>query len=825
VNTWQLALRFLRADLRSGELRALLLSVGLAVTALTAVAFFTDRVGRGLERQGAHLLAADLVFEHGEALAVPLAEEAQQRGLSVARTLEFPSVIFDQDRPVLVQVKVVGPGYPLRGQLELESRPAQGPPETGSTWVEPRLLTTLDAALGDTLPLGETRLVIDDAIVYEPDRGGDLVRFAPRLIINYEDAANSGLLGPASRVKHRLLVAGEPGDVAAYAKWARPRLAEGTEVLSVANARPELRVALERGGRFLGLAALCAVLLAGAAVALSTHLFVERQTDAAAVLRCFGLSGGRIFGAFVVRLLMLGTLASVVGIGLGYLAQFALSALIGHWFGDGLPLPGPTPALQGLAIGLVLLLGFALPPLLRLRRVPTLRVLRRDLDAPPVSSWLAWVFAGGSMALLVIWQAGDAQLAYRVLAGVGATLLLLGAAARGLIALLRRVAHRRNAAWAFGLATLARRPGLTALQAAGFGLGILALLLLAMVRVDLLSAWRASLPAETPDHFMLNIQPDEVSELRALLASHATVNSGVYPMIRGRLVQIADRQVEPDSYASPRARRLAAREFNLSEATKLQSDNRIVSGRWWNAAQTDEPWFSVEEGLAEALGIRQGDRLTFDVAGQRVSGEVVNLRKVQWDSFNVNFFVVGTPGLMQDLPATYVTSFHLRPDEQSLIGEIARRFPSASVLDVKPLIEQVRSVMDQGVRAVEAVFLFTLAAGVLVLFAAVQASRDERATETAVLRTLGAPRRRILGSALAEFGSLGLLSGVLAAVVASVVGYVLATRVFELPWELDLQLWAAGAAIGTLSVTLAGIAATYPLLNTPPARVLRSRLG
>jgi putative ABC transport system permease protein len=825
MNPWQLAARFLRADLRSGELRALLLSVGLAVTALTAVAFFTDRVGRGLERQGAHLLAADLALEHGRALGDAFTAEAERRGLRFARTMEFPSVVFHDDRPVLVQVKVVGPGYPLRGELRLGTGPATAPPPEGSAWVEQRLLTTLAAAIGGTLPLGEIRLRIADTIAHEPDRGGNLVRFAPRVLIGYADAERSGLLGPASRVKHRLLLAGDAAAVTGYQRWARQRLPEGTELLTIANARPELRVALERGGRFLGLAALCAVLLAGAAVALSTHLFVERQTDAAAVLRCLGLPGGRIFAAFALRLALLGLAASLAGSAAGYLAQFGLSALIGHWFGEGLPLPGPLPALHGLAIGLVLLLGFALPPLLRLRRVPPLRVLRRDLDPPPVAAWLAWGLAAGSMAALVLWQAGDLALAGRVLGGVAATVLLLALAARALLTGLRRVARRSRAAWAFGLATLARRPGLTALQAAGFGLGILALLLLAMVRVDLLSAWRDSLPADTPDHFMLNIQPDEVAELQGLLAAHGIANSGVYPMIRGRLTHIGERAVDPEDYDSPRARRLAAREFNLSHATEMQADNRLVAGQWWQASELDEPWFSVEQGLAAALGIRRGDSLRFDVAGQPVSGRVVSLRKVQWDSFNVNFFVIGTPGLMAGLPATFVTSFHLRPGEDALIGEIARRFPSASVLDVKPLLAQVRAVVNQGVRAVEAVFLFTLAAGMLVLFAAVQASRDERATETAVLRTLGAPRRRILGAALAEFGTLGLLSGTLASAAASAVGYVLATRVFELPWQLDLGLWATGAAIGAASVVLAGVAATYPLINTPPAQVLRTRLG
>ncbi len=825
MKAWRLAQRFLRSDLRSGELRALLLSIGLAVAALSAVAFFTDRVDRGLARQGAELLAADLAIETGTPPVPAWLTEATRRGLESAEILEFPSVVFKDDQPVLVQVKGIGPGYPLRGQLLLEAGSPSAPPAPDRVWVEPRLLQLLEASLQGRITLGGRDYVLDGVVTEEPDRGGDLVRFAPRLLLSLEGVERSGLIGPASRVKYRLLLAGEAGAIDSYRRWIEQRLPPGTEVLSVANARPELRAALERGGRFLSLAALCAALLAGAAVALSTRLFVHRQTDAAAMLRCLGAPGRQIFLAFAIRLSVLGLCAALAGVLVGFLAQFGLTALLGQWFGDRLPAPGLAPAGQGLATGLALLLGFALPPLLRLRQVPPLRALRRDIGLPRAGTWVAWVCAALSIAALVIWQAGDLRLATRVLGGVLTALLLLVAAARGLVALLVPLRSRGGSAWRYGLAALARRPGLTALQAAGFGLGILALLLLAVVRVDLLAAWRASLPPGTPQYFMLNIQADEVAGLERLLTERGIQNSGIYPMIRGRLVRIGAQAIDPEDYESPRARRLAAREFNLSAATRQQADNRISAGRWWRDDEADRPWFSVEQGLAESLGIALGDQLTFDVAGQLVTGEVTSLRTVQWDSFNVNFFVTGTPGLMQGLPGSFITSFHLGPAQQDLIGTLARQFPSASVLDVQPLLARVRSVIDRGVRAVEAVFLFTLVAGVLVLYAAVQASRDERAIETAVLRTLGASRRRVLRGVLAEFATLGLLAGGLAASMATAVGYVLARQVFDLPWTANPWLWLAGTGLGAVGVALAGWAATATLVSTPPAQVLRSRFG
>lgn len=822
---WRLALRFLKADLRSGELRGLLVSVGLAVTALTSVTFFTDRVERGLERQGSHLLAADLVLQHNQPLPIGVATEAQTLGLNTTRTLEFPSVIFDSDRPVLIQVKAIGAGYPLRGDLILDTgSSAQRPPAADAVWVEPRLLRTLAAQPGDPVKLGDAQWRIAGIIDQEPDRGGNLIRVAPRVMLDLAQIERTGLIGPASRVKHRLLIAGPANLLAEFRQRVEDRLPQGAEILTVANARPELRLALEQGSRFLGLAALCAVLLAGAAVALATHRFVRRQTDSAAMLRCFGLQSRHIFAAFALRLCILGLGAALSGIFGGYLFQFGLTAIIGNWFADELPQPGFFPAIHGLLVGLALLLGFALPPLLRLREVPTLRVLRRDLDPPPATAWLGFAIAGSTMSLLIIWQAGDLNLAVRILGGVLGTLLALVLTARGLIGVLRLRSGSTGSAWARGLGNLRRRPDLASLQAAGFGLGILALLLLALVRVDLLAAWRANLPPQAPDHFLLNIQPDDVADLNRFLDTERLRHSGVYPMIRARLTAIGGRRVDPETYESPRARRLAAREFNLSYAEDMQSDNRLAAGDWWSPVQRDIPMFSVEVGLAQALGIEMGDVLQFDVAGQRVTGPVTSLREVQWDSFNVNFFVIGTPVPLAHLPATFVTSFHLPADREGVIDGLAQQFPSASVLDVKPLLAQVRAIMNQGSRAIEAVFLFALAAGVLVLFAAVQTSREERALETAVLRTLGAPRSHLLRSSLIEFGVLGLLAGLLAAAMASGVEYMLATHVFALPWTPNLALWISGAAIGMLCVTASGVLATYPLINTAPIRVLRAKL-
>ncbi|MEJ2694225.1 MAG: FtsX-like permease family protein [Candidatus Thiodiazotropha sp.] len=398
--------------------------------------------------------------------------------------------------------------------------------------------------------------------------------------------------------------------------------------------------------------------------------------------------------------------------------------------------------------------------------------------------------------------------------------LLLGVS-RLLVHLLKPLRSRSAGSWRYGLASLSRNPITTSVQLTGFGLGITVLLILAMVRVDLLDDWRKALPAESPNQFLINIQPGEVAGVKSRLEAGGISTKGLYPMIRGRLLRIDEHAVSADDYRSARAQRLATRDFNLSFANEIQNDNRILAGEWWREQERDKPWFSVEQGIAETLGIPLGSQLTFEVAGREIQGEVTNLRSVQWDSFNVNFFVIGTPGLMRELPASYITSFYLPPEKRPVLYKLIQQYPSITALDVSALMQQVRGIMDRGVMAVESVFLFTLAAGVIVLYAGIQASRELRVQEAAILRTLGLSRRRLLISVWLEFALLGGLAGLISAGVASAISYSLASRVFELPWQPDPWMWVAALFGGALGVGLAGTAASWHLFNTPPIAVLR----
>lgn len=823
-----LALRQTWRDARGGELRVLAAALVIACAAVAAVGFFTDRIRLVLDHQAGELLAADLVIAGTQPPADFLDAEAARRGLAHARTLTFPSVVLNGETSALAELKAVAPGYPLRGTLKVAPEPyapatdSHGIPARGTVWADAQLLGELGAQVGDRLDVGAGSYTIARVLAYEPDRGGDLFSLAPRLLMHLDDVPATQLVQPGSRVTWRLLLAGAPEALAGYRDWLGLRLPASARVQDVREARPELRVALERAGRFLGLAATAAVLVAGVGIAIAARRYALRHRDAVALMRCFGVTQRRVLALYGIELVLLGLAGGLVGAALGWLAQQGLASILGTLAGGELPAASWRPLPATLATGLVAVLGYAAPPLAQLRTVPPLRVLRRE--SAPADPWTAagYVSATLAAAALVLWQAGEPRLAGYVLAGTLATGVVLAAGAWALTRLLGRLRARVGVAWRFGLANVARRGGASVVQVVAIGIGLMVLLVLTLVRTDLLAGWRASLPPEAPNRFLINIQPGEVAALQAQLRADGLGGAALHPMVRGRLTQIGDRPVAAADYAEPRAQRLVEREFNLSWAARPQPDNRIVAGTWFGADARGRPEVSVEQGLAETLGIRLGDRLRFAVAGQTVEGTVTSLRSVEWDSFNVNFFVVFPPGVLDALPATWITSFYLPPGRQALVAELVRAHPSVTVLDIEALMQKVREIVERVVLGVEYVFLFTLAAGLAVLYAAIQATHDERRHEAALARTLGAPRSVVLQGLIAEFAVLGLLAGVLAATGASALGWGLARQVFDFAYRPDPLLWLAGAAAGVFGVGLAGLAGTRAVLDQPPLATLRA---
>jgi putative ABC transport system permease protein len=821
-----LGLRMLRRDWRSGELAVLALALMVAAGSVTTVGFFADRVREALSRQANRLLGADLVVVTDRGVPEALAREAAARGLATARSHRFPSMVGARGEAVLTEVKAVSENYPLRGELKVADAP-QGPeraarsaPRPGSVWADRKLAARLGVNVGDELEVGALRLPVAAIVTDEPDQSVGFVSLGPRLLMNLADLPATRLIQPGSRVTYRLLLAGEPEAVTAFRRWAQPRLGSGEKLEGVRDARPEVKGALEKADQFLGLAALAAVVLAAAAIALAARRFSARHLDGCAMMRCLGARQVQIVQIHLWHLTALGLAASAAGCVLGFLAQEVLARWLEVLVGGELPPPTPVPVLHGLLAGAALLLGFALPPILNLRNVPTLRVLRREVGPPRRASLAGYAVGVALLAALVLWRASDLALGVYVLAAFSLALLLF--AATGWVALraLKLAQNVSGITWRYGIASVRRRAAGSLVQAVALGLGLMALLTLTVVRNDLLSSWQGRMPPQAPNRFLVNIQPDQLQPVAEFLAERGVARPSLYPMVRGRLTAINGRPVVSMDYPDPRAQRLVEREFNLSWAEQPQPDNRIVAGEWWPAGGGGN-LLSVEEGIAQTLGIRLGDILTYDVAGTLFEARVANLRKVEWDSFRVNFFVIAAPGLLERFPASFITAFHLPPDRARVMHELVRAYPNVLVVDVTAIMEQVSRTMDQVSRAVEFVFLFTLAAGVVVLYAAIVASQDERLRETAILRTLGGRRRQLLSAQAAEFLALGAMAGLFAATGATALGWILAQFVLRLPYGFNPWLWPLGIGAGALGVALAGLLGTRRVLGHPPLAALR----
>lgn len=828
MNTLKLSLRMLRRDWRSGELYALALALVIAVGGVTSVGFFADRVSQALKRQASQLLGADLVLVSDHPLRPEFEVEARRRGLATAAVVSFPSMVVSGGRTQLAEIKAVGAGYPLRGRLRIADvpqgaeRPASGVPAPGTVWLEARLLNQLGFESGGVLELGQARLAAGAVLTFEPDRGGDLFSIAPRLLMNLADIPKTGLEQPGSRISYRLLLAGEGKAVSGYRSWAERHIGRGERLEGVSDARPEIRAALERAGQFLGLAALTSVVLAAVAIVLAARRFLHRHLDSCAVMRCLGGTQALIFRLYLYQFLALGAAASLAGCLLGYAAQWVLADRLGALVASDLPLPSLLPVAQGVLTGMATLLGFALPFLLQLKQVPTLRVLRRELGAPKRMSLVSFAAGFAVLSALLLWQAGELKLGLYVLAGLIAAVVVALLLALGLIRALAPLRRRVGAAWRFGLANIARRPGASAGQVVALGLGLMALLLLTLVRGDLMASWQDTLPERAPNRFVINIQPDQLQSLREFFANRRLPEAEFFPMVRGRLVAINGRPVSAAGYADERAKRLVEREFNLSWASRMQSDNRLVAGRWWTAADHGKALLSVEQGIAQTLGIAPGDMLTYRVADAAFSARVTSLRKVDWDSFQVNFFVIAPPGLLESFPASWITSFYLPAGQEAALDEMVRAYPNLTVIDVAALMTQVRAIMDRVAGAVEFVFLFTLGAGLMALYAAIAATHEERIYEAAILRTLGASRRQLVLGQLAEFAGIGLLAGITAALGASALSYVLSERLLHLSYTFNPWLWLVAVAGGTAGVAAAGWLGARGVLRHPPLETLRS---
>ena len=822
----RLALRQLLREARAGELRVLFFALLVAVAASTAIGYFGARLNAAMLLRAGEFLAADLVLQ-GSSPATPAQLAAGQAlDLDHARTVEFSSVIATDQGVQLASVKAVDDAYPLRGQLRSAAQPlglaeSGGRPAPGEAWVEARLLVALDLRIGERIDIGRLPLRLTRVLTYEPDRAGDFYSLTPRVLINRADLDATVVVQPGSRVTYRELWRGAPDALAAYRRAVQPALAANQRLQDAREGNRQLGGALDRAERYLGLASLAAVLLAGVAVALAAARFASRRYDLGALLRCLGLARREALLLFGLQLLTLGLLAGLAGVLLGWLAQLALFQLLAGLLPAEIPAGGLAPALAGLATGLAALVGFALPPLAALGRVPPLRVLRRDLLPPPLASWLAYACALLALALIMLWLSLDLRLTLALLGGSALAALLLGALCLLALRALRRRLADAGLAWRLGLGQLLRQPLAAAGQTLAFGLILLAMALVLLLRGELLDDWQAQLPAQAPNQFALNILPEQREPFAAQLAALSPQPAILYPLVPGRLLSRNGVALRAQPGLDERGARALQRDLGLTWSAQLPAGNRLRDGAWWDALPAAYgPAVSFEAKLADSLGIRVGDRLGFEIAGQAVEARVASLRSVNWDNFQPNFFVIFAPGVLADLPTTYLTSFYLPPGRDRALVELARAFPAVSLLQVDAILAQLRDILAQVGLAVEFVLLFVLAAGLAVLFAGLQSTLDERLRQAALLRALGAERRLLLAARRREFAVLGAASGLLAALGSELASALLYRWAFDLPWQPHPALLLL-PLLGALLVGAAGLLGTRRALAASPLAVLR----
>ena len=830
----RLGWRALWRDLRAGELRLLMLAVLLAVAALSAVGFLADRLQGGLQRDAVQLLGGDVVIASDQATPQAFVDEARRLGLAGVGTLSFPTMARADDAQGgasrLVALKSVAPGYPLRGQVQTAAGPEQpgAPtpdiPAPGQVWVDAPLLGALDVAVGDALWLGDARLTIARIITLEPDRGSGFMSFAPRVLMNAADLPATALVQPASRITWRYAVAGDADAVARFAAWAQQQAkapgVRGVRVESLESGRPEMRQTLDRAQQFLNLVALLAALLSAVAVALAARAFASQHLDGAALLRVLGLAQRTIAAAYVVEFALAGLLASVAGALLGWAVHWVFVWLLAGLVPAGLPPASVWPALLGLGVGLTLLAAFGLPPVLQLARVPPLRVIRRDLGGVKPASLAVLLLGMAGFAALLLIVSRDWRLGLVAVGGFAVAVLLFALLAWLAVRVLRNSVHEARAPRWLVLATrqIAARPAYAVVQVSSLAVGLLALVLLVLLRTDLIASWRQATPANAPDRFVINIQPDQTADFRAMLAGAGVTHYDWYPMFRGRLVAVNGKPVSAADYPDERAQGLVEREFNLSHSLQAPKHNAITAGRW----QPGEAGaVSVEEGLAKTLGLKLGDTLSFDIAGMASQARITSLRKVDWSSMRANFFVLYPLAEMPDVPITYLAAYRA-PEVAGFDNALVRQFPNVTNVDLSATLAQVQGVMAQVIGAVQFLFAFTLAAGLIVLFAAVTATREERAREFAVMRALGASGRLLRQVQRAELAGVGLLAGLLASSVALVVGALLALYVFDFTWTAPLWVPLAGSIAGALLALAAGWWGLREVLRRPVVQTLRA---
>ncbi len=815
-------------DLRSGEMGLLLVALVVAVGTVTSISLFVDRLHQALLLESANFLAADRQISSSQPIPENFREQASERGLEQAETMVFPSMVFAGDNNQLVSVKAVGGRYPLRGELIVADAPfvrgypVQDIPGAGEVWLDSRLFPALGVKLGDVLEVGLAELRVSRVLVAEPDRGGSFFDLGPRLLMNIADVPATEVVQPGSRISYRLLLGGDESTLEDLKSSLQDQLEPNFRWVSIRESSPRIGSALDRAESFLLLGGLLGVLLAGIAVALSAHRYAARHFDHVGVLKTLGATPKQILAGFLNILLLVGLVAIVAGLLAGGVLHLLIVEALSVLIPVDLPPPGPRPFLLGAATGMICALSFAMPAFIHLRDISPMRVIRRDLGVAPVSQWLSYGAAAAGSLFLLIWYTKNLMLTAYTLLGAGAVVLVFGTIGYLLLRSGRAVGMQARSGWRLALSALQRRSRESTVQILIFGMAIMLLLVLVLLRTELVTEWRNQVPDNAANHFVMNISAEEVDSVQQLIDSEATAGDFLYPMIRGRVVAVngMDSKVYQKEVVGPREGQRIMSERNLTWTAEKPENNTIVDGAWW-APDSSTAEVSLEQDYAEDFKLKVGDELTFNVGGQERVATVTSIRALEWESMSPNFFIILSPAALREFPATYMTSFYLERQNKLFLNTLLSAHPTITVIEIDALIEQVKSIVDRVTQAVELVLGLVLASGCLVLIASIQASRDARMAEHALVRTLGGTRKLIGSSLAAEFAVLGTFAGLVAVFGAELTVAILQSQVFELNMGLHPWIWPIGPVVGGLVIVTVGLLGSRSLVNSPPMMVLR----
>lgn len=827
LNDLRLGARLLLRDWHAGELKILLLALVISVTSMGSIGLFIQRIEAAMLDQTGQFLGANLILESPRQISDEIKQQAQRDQLDSSNVISFSSVIVANDQFQLSHIKAVDEHYPLLSEIRIseqlygeEVARSHGPAK-GEVWLVPRLFNLLGIELGEQVEIGRHKLTVSAVLKYDPGQAFSFMSIAPKLLMHIDDIEATGIIQPGSRIKYLLALSGDEAQHKTFTQWLEPRLEQSQKLLGGTEGSEAVNSAMQKSKQYLSLAAMLSVMLSGIAIAMAANHYGERHYNQSALMRCIGAQQKNIVRIFSAQIVIIGLIGCLIGIVLGYITQLGIVALLAELISSDLPAVSAWPLFSGFLSGMITLAGFSLPAILRLKSTPPLKVLRDDLAPLSLSLWLVYGLAIGSIIAVMWWQSGNLQLTLMVLLGTLVCVLALYVISSLLFRGCKTLIPLLKGPWKVGLQQLLRHRQRNQLQLLALGLSMMVLMLIFLIRNDLIIRWQQQLPEQAPNHFIINIQSDEVAGIKSFLAEKNVSTEGLFPMVRGRIEKINAVPINETVEDNTRLDNALRRELNLSWNEQMQDNNQLVEGQWWNQQQFGKPYISIEDGLAKRLGVGIGDSITFKIVDEEISASILNIRSVQWDSFQPNFYVIFSPDVINDYPVTYISSFYLPKAEKQTLNDLVRAYPTVTVLEIDDIMNQVKAIMQQVSTTIGYVMLFVLFAGLVVLAAALQSTIDQRMHAATIMRTLGASKAFLARTQLSEFIILGYLSGLLAVIATETVAYGLYTRVFQLDFELHLSLWLYGPLLS--SALIYGISRFYMrrVTRLSPARILR----